>query len=556
MMTNPEDEKDSDEESLDEESFHIKWLFDKHHIGHLPLEEQIKFYKHRNLKPSHIFRFGWKTLGKQTPKRVRIHEAPKFADLNEQKSDLIFLKREQKSAGERRRALEKAKKLEEEEKEHSNWINERKKLREDLKMLDDVEKFIRNKPHATEMEKRVVRRKKENKNLSSIPSTPEVEKEERRRRLKPKTPILARPVPVAIKIIEEYLVENELRLLDLFTHIDKTKDWIITRDQLRSAIRRQNIPISDVDLEDLVLTLDKDLDDCLDYRELARGMTLLKTAKYNAKRREVEESVSQTPDTQSVTPNALFPPEIDNSSKAARITSPEDMVDLRKRDREAKKFVDSPDRTKHLTDTQLQLFKMGKSFIKSGDENLDELCYPSTIGGSSANLANDFKMKQSKELNGLLDSREVPASADAIKRALFIPKDKTKVEIGNHLRFPSHPVQKNNSKHEKTARQQKKEEYENKIAKKLEKKQIHLFPSSTQSEPVITRMKLSTGKAYIHRKIDCWLTMERYQELTKNKPPKYLKPIEIPVWVGKPITNDSVPPGRTSLFQRVPNKYH
>lgn len=246
---------------------------------------------------------------------------------------------------------------------------------------------------------------------------------------------MARPVPVAIKIIEDYLVENELRLLDLFTHIDKTKDWNITRDQLRDAIRRQNIRISDVDLEDLVLTLDKDLDDCLDYRELARGMTLLRTAKYHAKRREAEESTSQTPETQSITPNSLFPPEVDNSSKAARISSPEEMVDLRKRDREAKKFVNSPDRTKQYTDTQLQLFKMGKSFIKSGDENLDELCYPSTIGGSSANLANEFKVKQSKELSILLDSSEVPASANAVRRALFIPKDKTKVEIGNNLRF-------------------------------------------------------------------------------------------------------------------------
>lgn len=105
-------------------------------------------------------------------------------------------------------------------------------------------------------------------------------------------------------------------------------------------------------------------------------------------------------------------------------------------------------------------------------------------------------------------------------------------------------------------RQPSDEERERKLAKKLEKKQINLFPSSLQSEPAITRMKLSTGKAYIHRKIDCWFTMERYQELTKNKPPKYLKPIDIPIWVGKPITNEPVPPGRNAVFERVPNKYH
>lgn len=162
-MTNPEEDRESDEESLDEESFHLKWLFDKHHIGHLPLEEQVKYYKQRDLKPSHIYRFGWRTLGKQHPRRARIHEAPKMNETGQQESELIYKHREQKSASEKRQALEAAKKIEAEEKEHSDWIAERKKLREGLKMLDDVEKFIRNKPIATEMEKRVIKKKRENR---------------------------------------------------------------------------------------------------------------------------------------------------------------------------------------------------------------------------------------------------------------------------------------------------------------------------------------------------------------------------------------------------------
>ena len=50
---------------------------------------------------------------------------------------------------------------------------------------------------------------------------------------------------------------------------------------------QHGIPISDVLLEDLVLSLDEELDDELDYRDLAKGMELWKLEKREAKRRQM-----------------------------------------------------------------------------------------------------------------------------------------------------------------------------------------------------------------------------------------------------------------------------
>lgn len=42
---------------------------------------------------------------------------------------------------------------------------------------------------------------------------------------------------LGIRILEEYLRKNKMRLLDMFVVIDKDKDWKIIRDEFRKVIR-------------------------------------------------------------------------------------------------------------------------------------------------------------------------------------------------------------------------------------------------------------------------------------------------------------------------------
>ena len=43
----------------------------------------------------------------------------------------------------------------------------------------------------------------------------------------------------------------------------------------------------------------------------------------------------------------------------------------------------------------------------------------------------------------------------------------------------------------------------------------HAYPTADKCEIVPTRMHLSTGKAFIRRQVDCWMTFEEYDNLTK-----------------------------------------
>lgn len=62
-----------------------------------------------------------------------------------------------------------------------------------------------------------------------------------------------------------------MRLVDLFAQADKDKNWIVSREEFRKIIKSSGIPLSDSDLEDLIMALDKDENDALDYMELSTG---------------------------------------------------------------------------------------------------------------------------------------------------------------------------------------------------------------------------------------------------------------------------------------------
>ena len=84
-------------------------------------------------------------------------------------------------------------------------------------------------------------------------------------------PTIRQPSPAALAVIQDYLERKRLRLLDLFAQADKDKNWVVSRQEFRNIIRSWHIPLTEVDLEDLIMALDRDSSDALDYRELAVG---------------------------------------------------------------------------------------------------------------------------------------------------------------------------------------------------------------------------------------------------------------------------------------------
>lgn len=92
-------------------------------------------------------------------------------------------------------------------------------------------------------------------------------------------PLLQQPIPVAMSIIAEYCHENKLRLLDLYTQMDRDKDWLVSRDEVRKIVRSNNIPLTDAQLEAMIIALDADNNDQLDYSEFAHGVEAYKIDK-------------------------------------------------------------------------------------------------------------------------------------------------------------------------------------------------------------------------------------------------------------------------------------
>ena len=56
------------------------------------------------------------------------------------------------------------------------------------------------------------------------------------------SPLVRRPSPLAIRVIERFLQRKKMRLLDLFASVDKHKNWKVTRDDFRKAIQEVGRP--------------------------------------------------------------------------------------------------------------------------------------------------------------------------------------------------------------------------------------------------------------------------------------------------------------------------
>lgn len=51
------------------------------------------------------------------------------------------------------------------------------------------------------------------------------------------SPVVKRPSPLAIRIIEKFLRQKKIRLIDLFQSVDKDKDWKVSRNEFRNAMK-------------------------------------------------------------------------------------------------------------------------------------------------------------------------------------------------------------------------------------------------------------------------------------------------------------------------------
>lgn len=118
--------------------------------------------------------------------------------------------------------------------EKSQWIIDRKHERDELDRLGDLVTFFERKPKLSEFEKRVYRRLTcKDKSIQT-----DVEIEKNLRSNIGHVPVIHLPAPLAMRNVEDFLVRNHWRLLDLFRALDRDKTWTVVKEDFKHLMEK------------------------------------------------------------------------------------------------------------------------------------------------------------------------------------------------------------------------------------------------------------------------------------------------------------------------------
>lgn len=624
-------------------SFPLARLFDPFNLDHVPERKRMEHFEHRDLAHIKHYKAAVKIFGgplsrkriliappMETPLKHRLGNFPVKVQPPIPATQFNSTVKPQIPAEKPPpEELVIAKQAEEREDKYKAWFKERKMFRNNLENMGLNMEWLIKKPNKTQLEKRVLnemraaegKKKEEDAKLAEspepveIPPTPDSEASE--------LPQLKIPAPLGLKILDEHLRKNKLRLIDLFTSVDKNKDWHISREEFIKSCEEKNIPISKGLLEDMLISLDMNLDEVLNYKEMAIGLEHARREKREDRRKEISRestlmsqnsakssgsAVSQkdeasrhaTPEQKSLdrkqsgqtaTNNANRNPtpvsnkskkssnkssekeaksdtksnflssekenksELDKilqgshssepyntkgsnkseagsmsgTSKEDRPVSPylepplpdtrleqmilpteEQMVDLRKRDREGLKGYNAK-------------LKEPPGTILTGNAAIDNHSMTCTMHGEIGDMVDKFRSKRLREYYSvvhLCKRRNISLSQNLLERILLYPPERPHSQL-RKLRHPdSAPlVSAHFADSPKRPRTPIEVKHRDKVRRSKSGKLLidsrHKYPMGKSVAAEGSKMNLSTGRAVIRRHVDCWMTFEQYEQLTK-----------------------------------------
>ncbi|XP_045164216.2 EF-hand calcium-binding domain-containing protein 12-like [Mercenaria mercenaria] len=643
---------------MDEDiSFPLARLFDRFNLDHIPEKKRMEEFEYRDLAHIKHYKAAVKIFGGPLS-RKRVMVAPPMELPIKHRLGLYAGKRSPPPAPTLNSELKPqppavkpepeelvlARQAREREDKYKSWFKERQKFRNDLENMGLNSDWLSNKPNKTVLEKRVLKqlKEKEGKEIDveedSVETPDQISREYTSDSDSSILPHLKIPAPLGLKILDDHLKEKKLRLIDLFTSTDKNKDWRLSRDEFIKSCEERSIPISRGLLEDMLISLDMNLDEELDYKEMARGMKVARQEKREDRRKELSrESTSMSQrsgsrgesangtkpevvadnrqmspasrktgstklsdkpkhagkdsnktvltntssipvlkdadttnssksrktaekleqsdkstiksfgskfskhDNQSVlsttskgtksnsdkgtsgprsertsSPSYLEPPLIDTKPDRLILASEEAMVDLRKHDREALKGYNA--KIEGVPPT-----------ILTGSKAIDDHCMQSTLTGDVGEMTNKFRQKRLQEyfeISKLCHDNDVVLSQQLLEKVLLYPGDKAHSDL-RKLRHPdSAPlVSSHFADPPKRPRTPIEVKHKDKVRRSKSGKLLidsrHKYPMSKNVSADAYKQNLSTGRAVIRRRVDCWMTFEQYEKLTRHLAIRY-----------------------------------
>ncbi|XP_071884231.1 uncharacterized protein [Anas platyrhynchos] len=330
------------------------------------------------------------------------------------------------------------------------WIQERKQLRSQLKSFGDVEKWLSHKPTFTKLEERVRKRitaarvDQRARSKSVETDRPDCSPPPRSQtRKKGSLPLICAPYPQALIALHNLLHQQKLTMVDIFRKAGMEQRKIMRADFIK-VIKETKVPISDKELEDVVIFLtsskrrnyisSEDLIECQkQWQEMRKGQpkeTGEDTQPWvwrNACKAATsppsagDKAVGMKPCSPTEPKEKLILLEVPpvNTEPDRRHLDWDEMEEIGKRSRESR-------RLEKIKDSPIE-WKEKCRLVRSGDAPVDEHCLPSTIEGDMGALVDHYRRnavvnylncsKQCKERNICLTDK-------ALQRGLLHPGDK------------------------------------------------------------------------------------------------------------------------------------
>ncbi|NWI98420.1 EFC12 protein, partial [Crypturellus undulatus] len=323
------------------------------------------------------------------------------------------------------------------------WIMERKQFRSQLESLVDVERWLMQKPSRSDQEDRVWRRAKGRgagrKAGAGPPRGAEVGAGALRWSSQPccweGAPLIRMPYPQALITLQNLLHRHSFKMVDLFRKADVYRGKI-SREKFIKVIKETKIPVSDKDLEDVIIFLtsskhgnfirSEDLVECQErWLEMMQGQcretttATYRTATYRTSTggRAKEEKPLAPPKPETRLRLLEVPPM--NTEPERRYVTYDEMEEIGKRFRDRK-------RREKSKDTPIE-WREKCRLVRSGDRRVDEHCLPSTLAGDMAELTDRYRgdsfMTYLKSFD-LCKEYKINLSKPVLQKALLHPGDK------------------------------------------------------------------------------------------------------------------------------------
>ncbi|XP_074644516.1 EF-hand calcium-binding domain-containing protein 12-like [Tubulanus polymorphus] len=413
--------------------------------------------------------------------------------------------------------------------EYDDWLRQRKKMRHELSKMGMSEGYLARKPNLTPIESRLlermrnaraVKRVKSAKTLVQVNITLTQEEIDERRR---------RRCTKALQIIEKHIKLKRMRLLDLFKSIDKDKSWTVTRDEFKLAIDRAGIALPGPVMNDLIFALDANNKNELDYRELAKALGEWKITKREVRKKldlGVNEDLPGFNRRQGI---LIHSDEMGKTSATVfeqfrlinQLTTRRNTQSLLP---QIATFLNSTGQPQHR---QQQKERKTEKKIKRQNrveviKAITDHSKPSALTDeNTADQLNQFRAKQLKEYYKIMElckERSIIFSDALLEKALLYPADQSYEDIVNKkmISVPGDQLLSCKFAQIKPRLPSPDHTYKRSQSGKLLMDERKFYPAASLLDTAPTRVDLSTGKAYVSRKVDCWLTFEEYCKLTKN----------------------------------------